>query len=79
MVKLAMFGETYPSQLQVNPRALRDLEVVWVGASLESFRTEVPKLRPEVLALDFVDLGKVPEQLVPELLDVTGARHALVS
>ncbi|WP_309896723.1 hypothetical protein [Archangium sp.] len=79
MVKLALFGQTYPSQLQANPRALQGLEVVWAGASLESLRTDVPKLRPEVLALDFVDLGKVPEQLVPELLEATGARHALVS
>ena len=79
MVKLALFGQTYPSQLRANPQALRDMQVVWAGASLESFRTDVPKLKPEVLALDFVDLGKVPEQLVPELLEATGARHALVS
>jgi hypothetical protein len=79
MVKLALLGDTYPSQLQANSRALRDLEVVWAGTSLEAFRAEVPALRPQVLALDFVDLGKVPERLVPELLAATGAAHALVS
>lgn len=79
MVKLALLGDTYPTQLQVNSQALRDLEVVWVGASVESFRAEVPRLRPQVLALDFVDLGKLPERLVPELLEATGAQHALVS
>lgn len=79
MVKLALLGDTYRSQLQVNSRALRDMEVVWSGASLESFRAEVPALQPRVLALDFVDLGKVPERLVPELLELTGARHAVVS
>ena len=65
MVKLALLGDTYPSQLQANPRALRNLEVVWAGTSLEAFRAEVPGLQPQVLALDFVDLGKVPERLVP--------------
>ncbi|HEX5746648.1 MAG TPA: hypothetical protein VFZ09_10405 [Archangium sp.] len=79
MVKLALLGDTYPSQLQANPQAIRDLEVVWVGSSLEAFRAEVPALRPQVLALDFVDLGKVPERLVPELLALTGAAHAVVS
>ncbi|AKJ00860.1 hypothetical protein ATI61_112121 [Archangium gephyra] len=79
MVKLALLGDTYPSQLQANPQAMRDLEVVWVGSSLEAFRAEVPALRPQVLALDFVDLGKVPERLVPELLSLTGAAHAVVS
>ncbi len=79
MKKLAMLGDTYPSQLRVNPRALGELDVVWVGESQEVFRSEVPRLRPNVLALDFTDLGKVPPQLVPELMELTGARHALVS
>ena len=79
MVKLALLGDTYPSQLQANPQAMRDLEVVWVGSSLEALHAEVPALRPQVLALDFVDLGKVPERLVPELLALTGAAHAVVS
>ncbi len=79
MVKLALLGGTYPTQFQVNPQALQDLEVVWVGAALESFRAQVPGLKPQVLALDFVDLGKIPDRLIPELLEATGARHALVS
>ncbi|QRK13029.1 hypothetical protein JQX13_25180 [Archangium violaceum] len=79
MVKLALLGDTYPTQLHVNSRALEGMEVVWAGTTLESFRADVPGLRPQVLALDFVDLGKLPEQLVPELLALTGARHALVS
>ncbi|WNG44559.1 hypothetical protein F0U60_10970 [Archangium minus] len=79
MVKLALLGDTYPTQLHVNSRALQGLEVVWAGTTLESFRANVPGLRPQVLALDFVDLGKIPEKLVPELLELTGAQHALVS
>ncbi|KFA90428.1 hypothetical protein [Archangium violaceum] len=79
MVTLALLGDTYPSQLQANPQAMRDLEVLWAGSSLETFRAKVPSLRPQVLALDFVDLGKVPERLVPELLSLTGAAHAVVS
>ncbi len=79
MVRLAMLGDTYPAQVRVNPRALGDLEVVWVGQSQESFRAEVPRLKPQALALDFLDLGEVPVGLVPALLESTGARHALVS
>lgn len=79
MAKLALLGDTYPSQLRVNPRALGELEVVWVGESRETFRAEVPRLRPNVLALDFSDLGQVAPRLIPELMEQTGARHALVS
>ncbi|ATB31226.1 hypothetical protein [Melittangium boletus] len=79
MVKLALLGDTYASQLRVNPRALVDMEVVWVGESHDTFRADVPRLKPDVLALDFADLGQVPPRLVPELMELTGARHALVS
>jgi len=79
MVKLALLGDTYPSQVRVNPRALGELEVVWVGQSRESFFREVPRLRPQVLALDFMDLGQVPTGLIPGMLELTGARHALIS
>ena len=79
MVKLAVFGSTYPSQIRANPQALGELEVVWMGTALEDFRAEAPPLKPQVLALDFVDLGKLPPELVPELLQATGAQHALVS
>jgi hypothetical protein len=79
MIRLALLGDTYPSQVRVNPRALGDLEVMWVGQSMEAFLTEVPRLRPQVLALDFMDLGQVPAGLVPGMLEKTGARHALVS
>ena len=79
MVRLAMLGDTYPAQVRVNPRALSDLDVVWVGKSPEAFHAEVPRLEPELLALDFMDLGRVPVGLVPAMLELTGARHALVS
>ncbi|WNG14681.1 hypothetical protein [Cystobacter fuscus] len=79
MVKLALLGDSYPSQVRVNPRALDELEVVWVGQSRESFLREVPRLRPQVLALDFMDLGQVPTELVPGMMESTGARHALIS
>jgi hypothetical protein len=79
MMKLALLGDTYPSQVRVNPRALGDLDVVWVGQSWESFHAEVPRLKPHVLALDFLDLAQVPAELVPGMLESTGARHALVS
>lgn len=79
MTKLALLGDTYPTQLRVNPRALGDLEVVWTGTTREAFLAEVPPLRPHVLALDFVDLGQVLEGWIPELLEASGAQHALVS
>ncbi|WNG24155.1 hypothetical protein F0U62_09050 [Cystobacter fuscus] len=79
MVKLALLGDSYPSQVRVNPRALGELEVVWVGQSRESFSREVPRLRPQVLALDFMDLGQVPTELIPGMMESTGARHALIS
>ena len=79
MTRLALLGDTYPTQLRVNPKALGDLEVVWTGTTREAFLAEVPPLRPQVLALDFVDLGKVAEGWIPELLERSGAQHALVS
>ena len=79
MYRLALLGDTFPSQVRVNARALEDLEAVWVGASLERFRLEVPALQPQVLALDFQDLTAVPVNLVPGLLELTGARHALIT
>jgi hypothetical protein len=79
MVKLALLGESYPAQLKENPQALRDVEVVWSGASLEAFRAEVPALRPDVLALDFLELNAVDTGVVPELLENSGARHAIVT
>ncbi|ATB36340.1 hypothetical protein CYFUS_001754 [Cystobacter fuscus] len=79
MMKLALLGDSYPSQVRVNPRALGELDVVWVGQSRETFFREVPRLRPQVLALDFMDLTQVPTELIPGMLESTGARHALIS
>ena len=79
MVKLALLGESYPAQLRENPQALRDVEVVWSGNSVEAFREEVPKARPDVLALDFLELNGVQSGVVPALLEDSGARHAIVT
>ncbi|HEX8433744.1 hypothetical protein [Archangium sp.] len=79
MVKLALLGESYPAQLRENPQALRDVEVVWSGTSLEAFRAEVPAKRPDVLALDFLELNAVDTGVVPGLLENSGARHAIVT
>jgi hypothetical protein len=79
MVKLALLGEAYPSQMEENPTALRDVQVVWSGSSVEAFREEVPKLRPDVLALDFLELNAVDTGLVPGLLEMSGAKHAIVT
>jgi hypothetical protein len=79
MVKLALLGESYPAQLRENPQALRDVEVVWSGTSLGAFRDEVPARRPDVLALDFLELNGVETGVVPTLLEGSGARHAIVT
>ncbi len=79
MVKLALLGESYPAQLRENPQALRDVEVVWSGTSLGAFREEVPARRPDVLALDFLELNGVETGVVPTLLEGSGARHAIVT
>ncbi|HZH15432.1 MAG TPA: hypothetical protein VE057_13860 [Archangium sp.] len=79
MVKLALLGESYPAQLRENPQALRDVQVVWSGTSVEAFREEVPGLRPDVLALDFLELNGVQTGVVPTLLEGCGARHAIVT
>lgn len=78
-VRVALLGDTYPSQLGENPQALKDLDVVWVGSSQEHFRAEVPLTRPQVLVLDFVDLAKLPEGHVAALLEQTGATRAIVT
>jgi hypothetical protein len=79
MVKLALLGESYPAQLRENPQALRDVQVVWSGTSVEAFREEVPGMRPDVLALDFLELNGVQNGVVPALLEGSGARHAIVT
>lgn len=79
MVKLALLGESYPAQLRENPQALRDVEVVWSGSSLEAFRAQVPARRPDVLALDFLELNGVETGAVPGLMEDSGARHAIVT
>ncbi|PTL77006.1 hypothetical protein [Vitiosangium sp. GDMCC 1.1324] len=79
MVKLALLGESFPAQLRENPQALRDVEVVWSGSSVESFRQEVPARRPNVLALDFKELNGVETGGVPGLMEGSGARHAIVT
>jgi hypothetical protein len=79
VVRVALLGDTYPSQLRENPQAMKDLEVVWVGTSLEAFRAEVPPQRPQVLVLDFLDLAKVPEGHLTTLLELTGATRAIVT
>jgi hypothetical protein len=79
MVKLALLGESYPAQLRENPQALRDVQVVWSGTSVEAFREEVPGMRPDVLALDFLELNGVQTGVVPALLEGSGARHAIVT
>lgn len=79
MVKLALLGESYPAQLRENPQALRDVEVVWSGSSLDAFREEAAARRPDVLALDFLELDGVRTGVVPALLEDSGARHAIVT
>ena len=79
MVKLALLGESYPAQLRENPQALRDVQVVWSGTSLESFHKEVPERRPDVLALDFHELDSVDSGVVPAMLENSRARHAIVT
>ncbi|ATB34675.1 hypothetical protein CYFUS_000082 [Cystobacter fuscus] len=79
MVKLALLGESFPSQLRENPQALRDVQVVWSGTSIEAFRNEVPAKRPDVLALDFLELNAVQSDVVPALLENSRARHAIVT
>jgi hypothetical protein len=79
VVRVALLGETYPAQLRENPQALKDLDVVWVGTSLELLRAEVPLQRPQVLVLDFLELAKVPEGHLATLLEVTGATRAIVT
>ncbi|QRN97369.1 hypothetical protein JRI60_51970 [Archangium violaceum] len=78
-MKLALLGESYPAQLRENPQALRDVEVVWSGTSLGAFREEVPAKRPDVLALDFLELNGVETGVVPTLMEGSGARHAIVT
>ena len=79
MVKLALLGESYPAQLRENSQALRDVEVVWSGTSLEAFHEEIRAKRPDVLALDFLELNAVETGVVPALLEDSGARHAIVT
>jgi hypothetical protein len=77
--RVALLGDTYPSQLRENPQGMKDLEVAWVGSSLEAFRAEVPARKPQVLVLDFVDLSKLPASHVQTLLELTQAARAIVT
>jgi hypothetical protein len=77
--RVALLGDTYPSQLRENPQGLKDVEVAWVGSSLEAFRAEVPACKPQVLVLDFVDLAKLPDSHIQMLLELTKAKRAIVT
>lgn len=79
VLKLAMLGETFASQLKENPQAMKDLEVVWAGRSEELFRAEVPARRPDVLVVDIVDLARAGEAYVPTLMELAQARRAIVT
>jgi hypothetical protein len=79
VLKLAMLGETFASQLKENPQAMKDLEVVWAGRSEELFRAEVPSRRPDVLVVDIPDLAKAGEAYIPRLLELAQARRAVVT
>jgi hypothetical protein len=79
VLRVALLGDTYPSQFRENPQALKDLEVVWAGASLEAFRIEVPARKPQVLVLDFTDLSRVPEGQIVTLMEQTKASRAIVT
>lgn len=79
VLRVALLGDTYPSQFRENPQALKDLEVVWNGTSMEAFRAEVPARQPQVLVLDFADLSKVPEGQISMLVEQTGASRAIVT
>ncbi len=79
MLKVALLGDMYPAQIRENPQALKDLEVVWSGTSMEALRVEVPARRPQVLVLDFADLSRVPEGQFPSLLEQTGATRAIIT
>ena len=79
VLRVALLGDMYPGQIRENPQALKDLEVVWSGTSMEAFRVEVPARRPQVLVLDFADLSRVPEGQIPMLLELTGAARAITT
>ncbi len=79
MLRVALLGDMYPGQIRENPQALKDLEVVWSGTSVETLRAEVPARRPQVLVLDFADLSRVTEGQIPSLLEQTGATRAIIT
>lgn len=77
MVRLALLGPNFQSQLDANPDALQGVHVVWTGEDLTRFVQDDLGGRPQVLVIDFstlreedpaADLDRVRRAAEPELI-----------
>lgn len=78
-LRLAVLDERIPEQMQSGGEDMEGLELLWFGRDLQEFRSQVRSLRPDVLIVELTRLGKDPAREIARLLELSGARRALVT
>jgi hypothetical protein len=79
MIKVALLGQQFAEQVRTNSEELRELEVAWVGNSVEAFRREVPLLGVGAAVLDIADMPEVAAGDVRALIETSHAELAVVT
>ena len=79
MVKLALTGERFLTQLRENPRGLDGVDVVWSGGDLAELEARAAELRPQGVVVDLAHLGDDPESRLRRLLDAAQAELGIVT
>jgi hypothetical protein len=77
MIRVALLGRGFASQLAEHPDELGEVEVVWTGSDADAFRIQVPALQPTVVVLDAVE-GR-PLEALRALITESKAQLALVT
>lgn len=79
MIRVALLGAQFAEQVRTNADELRELDIAWLGTSVEAFRCEVPALRIGALVLDIADRPELDAAAVRSLVDASGAELSVVS
>ena len=79
MIRVALLGKQFAEQLRTNAEELRELDVAWMGYSVETFRRVAPGLGIGALVLDIADLPELDAAAVRDLVKASGAELSIVS
>jgi len=79
MISIAFVGAHYQDQIETNPEALRGLEIVFRGDSLDELRRAGLERDPDVLVLDLDDLGEDAQSGMKRLLGELSSEMILLT